>query len=205
MFLENEGYCPICEADAKFEAPGGWLRDSYKCTACGSIPRERALMKVINTHFPEWRTATVHESSPGARGATVKLKNGCENYIPSQYFPEKENGSLIGKTRVEDLEALTFEDESIDLHISQDVLEHVFDPAAVFSEINRTLKPGGMHIFTAPLVNKHKPTVNRAKLSDSGDVIHLMEPSYHGNPVFQEFRPIHATYLYRRHLHGDTS
>ena len=39
---------------------------------------------------------------------------------------------------------------SIDIVISRAVLEHVPDPKAVFSEINRILKPGGSFIFLTP-------------------------------------------------------
>lgn len=88
-------------------------------------------------------------------------------------FPDQAPGSIVGKFRCENLEALTFADESIDLHVTQDVLEHVFHPSKVFSEIARTLKPGGAHIFTVPLVNKHKPSKLRARVSDDGQIVHI--------------------------------
>jgi len=44
------------------------------------------------------------------------------------------------------------------LHLTQDVFEHMFDPAAAFREIVRTLQPGGAHVFTTPLVRKSEPT-----------------------------------------------
>jgi ubiquinone/menaquinone biosynthesis C-methylase UbiE len=39
---------------------------------------------------------------------------------------------------------------SIDIVISRAVLEHVPDPSAVFSEVDRILKPGGSFIFLTP-------------------------------------------------------
>ena len=42
-------------------------------------------------------------------------------------------------------------------------MEHIFDPSKAFSEIARTLKTGGAHIFTVPLINKNKPTCNMGK------------------------------------------
>ena len=50
---------------------------------------------------------------------------------------------MVQGVRCENLEELTFPDESIDLHISQDVMEHVFQPKRAFAEIARTLRPGG--------------------------------------------------------------
>jgi SAM-dependent methyltransferase len=87
--------------------------------------------------------------------------------------------------RSENLENQTFPDEAFDLVITQDVFEHVFDAPAAFKEIVRTLKPGGAHIFTTPLVNKKKASEKWASLSDSGIVYHH-PPEYHGNPMSAE-------------------
>jgi SAM-dependent methyltransferase len=80
------------------------------------------------------------------------------------------------------LEALTFEDNSIDLHITQDVFEHIFDPEAAFREIARTLRPGGAHIFTVPMFEKEGETVKCAALVN-GQIVHFRKPEYHGNPI----------------------
>src|SRR5262249_32035517 len=52
-----------------------------------------------------------------------------------------------------------------------------------FREIARTLKPGGAHVFTTPLVNKHTPTTVCARRRPDGAIEHLEPPEYHGNPV----------------------
>jgi hypothetical protein len=61
----NRGYCTICDCGVWFNETGPWLRDQYLCSRCGSIPRNRALVKVLNDHFPGWRELQIHESSPG--------------------------------------------------------------------------------------------------------------------------------------------
>ena len=81
------------------------------------------------------------------------------------------------------MEALTFDDNSIDIHITQDVMEHVFNPAQAFREIARTLKPKGAHIFTTPLTEKERPSCACAALGGDGELVHYREPEYHGNPV----------------------
>lgn len=143
-------------------------------------------MNCIESFYPNWRQLTIHESSPGNRGASARLSSECEQYTPSQYYPEKVAGSQVGPYRCENLEGLTFEDESIDLHVTQDVLEHVFNPRSVFREIARTLKPGGAHIFTVPIVNKHSPSAIRARMLEDGSITHAESPIYHGNPVSEE-------------------
>ena len=169
-----------------FIATNPWLRDHYRCSKCGSIPRERALMQTIDSYFPNWRELIVHESSPGGTGASARLGRECKKYIRSQFFPNLKTGSVINGFRCENLETLTFEDESIDLHISQDVFEHIFHPSRAFREIARTLRPGGAHIFTAPLVNKHRPSKLRARISDAGEIVHLEAPQYHCNPISRD-------------------
>jgi 2-polyprenyl-3-methyl-5-hydroxy-6-metoxy-1,4-benzoquinol methylase len=49
--------------------------------------------------------------------------------------------------------------------ITQDVMEHVFDPHHAFKEIARTLKPGGLHIFTTPIYGMPRSRV-RARVRD---------------------------------------
>jgi hypothetical protein len=61
----NRGYCTICDRAVWFTETGPWLRDQYLCSRCGSMPRNRALVKVLNDHFPGWRELQIHESSPG--------------------------------------------------------------------------------------------------------------------------------------------
>ncbi len=190
--FENPGYCWCCDKKTKFAVlrdeclnAKNWqiYRNHYKCVSCGSIPRERALMYCVEKFFPGWRDSVIHESSPSQRGASVKLKQQARGYIPTQYYQDISPGAWHKEARCENLECMTFEDGSVDLHITQDVLEHIFHPEMAFKEIARTLRPGGMHIFTVPLFNKGAPTEICAKLDDYGNIVHLREPEYHGNPI----------------------
>ncbi|MGO1003499.1 class I SAM-dependent methyltransferase [Lysobacter sp. CA196] len=184
--LVSEGLCPTCGESVVFSATHEWLRDSYLCESCGSIPRERALMYVIDTLYPQWREMRIHESSPAGRGASLKLQTECRDYIPTQFFPGVVAGEFVSGVRCENMEKLSFADESIDLHISQDVMEHVFDPAGAFYEVARTLRPGGAHIFTVPLVHRNYPSERRASLNGDGSIEYLREAQYHGNPVSED-------------------
>lgn len=142
-------------------------------------------MFCIERFFPQWRNLSIHESSPVlGRGANRRLTKEAPGYITSQYYAGVAPGKIVNGVRCENLEHLTFGDETFDLHITQDVFEHLFDPAAAFREIARTLRPGGAHVFTTPLVRKTEPTRFCASLAPDGTVIHLVEqPEYHGNPI----------------------
>ncbi|OTW95586.1 SAM-dependent methyltransferase [Bacillus thuringiensis serovar cameroun] len=152
----NTGYCVICEKETTFIEHNDWLRDHYLCSTCQSIPRQRALIHVLNTFFPKWNFYNIHESSP-----------------VGQYFQG---------IRCENLEDMTFPSESFDLFITQDVFEHVMTPNKAFKEIERVLKPGGAHVFTVPWYHTLTKTVQRARVNK--EVIeHIEEPIYHGNPI----------------------
>ena len=192
--FSSPGYCCICEASVEFRAERdndipstwypNWFRDGLQCVACQSIPRERALMGVIQMFYPNWRTLRVHESSPVHRGASRKLEDECAHYTKSHYDPALPFGSVHPDRgyQSEDLERQTFEDRAFDLVITQDVFEHLFAPDRAIQEIGRTLAPGGAHIMTVPIANGVRPSLRRAELRD-GAVRHLLPAEYHGNPM----------------------
>jgi SAM-dependent methyltransferase len=193
--IENNGFCVCCDQDTIFRSDDEWLRDFYVCTNCGSIPRERALMRVIEMFYPNWRELTIHESSPVNRGASIKLKNKCKHYIPSQYWFERKPGEQYDGVYNVNLEKQHFENESFDLIVTQDVFEHIYKPKDAMQEIYRTLRHGGAHICTIPLVNKSKPTEEWSILKN-GKIQFLHQPEYHGNPVDPQGSPVSYHYGY---------
>src|SRR4051794_30330238 len=78
FYFRQKGYCPCCDRQVFFEAHDSWLRDHFLCSNCGCIPRERALMLVIEKYHPNWRELSIHESSPCNRGTSLKLKKYCK-------------------------------------------------------------------------------------------------------------------------------
>lgn len=177
--FENFGYCHCCRTHTTFVALQQWLRDFYICRTCGSIPRQRHVQHVLDTQFPGWEGLRIHESSP----SHDFISRFATHYTSSQYLPDVPLGSVHGGFRCENIESLTYSDQSLDIFVTQDVMEHVFDPAKAIRDIHRVLSPGGAHVFTAP---KHKgllQTVQRAKLTKAGNVKHLLEAQYHGNPI----------------------
>lgn len=183
LVYHASGYCPICEADVEFTAQHDWYRDHLLCSRCGSIPRERALALVLGRRFPNWRNLAIHESSPHPRGASLKLKRECKSYVASHYFPGKPLGMVVDGFRNEDLEVQTFLDESFDLVVTLDVMEHVNQPGDVLREVERTLKPGGAYIFTSPTYKDRVTSERRALYNTDGSILHHAAPEYHGNPI----------------------
>lgn len=138
-------------------------------------------MRVLKDLFPEYRSLNIHESSPS--GSTFsRFKKECSRYSFSYYYPDWPLGkTIMEKATNQNLEELTFKDNTFDIFITQDVMEHVVRPTQAFSEIARVLKQGGVYIFTTPLYRFVK-TQARIKV-DGADVIETLPAIYHGNPI----------------------
>lgn len=186
-YLKIDGYCTICEAPATFIAKGQWYRGTLICQSCknGSTPRERALAYVLHREMPNWRELAVHECSPMNRGISMKIRNECKTYVGTHFYPERPFGVMVDGWRNENIEKTTFEDESFDLILSLDVTEHVFNPGAMFKDIYRTLKPGGLYISTFPIRKSQVESMRQlARLNPDGQIEYLKSPpEYHGNPI----------------------
>lgn len=179
-----DGICPCCEEKTFFISYNYWLRDYYKCLFCGSIPRQRALMKVLKEEIPDWKRVKIHESSPS--GITFNIfKQECEQYTYSYWYENKSLGEVLGENITnQNLEELTFADETFDVFITQDVFEHINCPERAFREIARVLKKGGKHIFTTPIYLFQK---TQARIKMKGHERELvLPPIYHGNPISVE-------------------
>ena len=110
-----------------------------------------------------------------------KLKKYGKNYIRSFYSEKIPFGTVLEDgTRNEDIQHLSFSDNSIDLMISSDVLEHVVDINAAFEEMKRVLKPGGKHIFSIPMYDGM--TRQRASIED-GRIKYILPKHYHCDPA----------------------
>jgi SAM-dependent methyltransferase len=60
------------------------------------------------------------------------------------------------------IDSLPFPDESFDVVVCDNVLEHLDQPARVFSEVRRVLRPGGVFLGKTPNRYHYMPLVARA-------------------------------------------
>jgi SAM-dependent methyltransferase len=176
---KNLGYCPVCRKKTLFVEYDTWLRDNYKCVRCNSLPRNRALVDIMDTWIPGWKDMIIHESSPNKPWYFMEA---CPGYTYSHFLPGVTAGDYRDNVRCEDLSKLTFPDNSIDIFITQDVLEHLIRPFDGLREIKRVLKPGGAHVFTTPLYHGLKKTRARTNM-ENNQLVYIEPPVYHGNPI----------------------
>lgn len=83
-----------------------------------------------------------------------------------------------------DGQTIPVENAYFDSVFCSEVLEHLFEPDKILSEINRTMKPGGNILITAPFCwNEHEIPYDYARYSSFG-MRHLLEK--HGFTVIEE-------------------
>lgn len=180
--------CPICDQVREFVCNDDfwWCRDgmsSPECELYGCVTRERAIADAVFSVFDreQVRGLAIHEAAPVMRGLALWMRDSCPGYVRSGYFPDAPFGEMVGDVRNEDLEKQTFADNTFDLVLHLDVMEHLFDPFQALREIERTLKPDGVCIFTAPTDQERFHSEQVAFQEEDGLRI-IGEPEYHGNP-----------------------
>ena len=125
-FKSSSGYCHCCRGESTFHSNHAWLRDYYLCLKCGSLPRERHLQHILDTSFEGWENREIHESSP----SNNLIGQFCgRNYSYSQ-LPDGDGLINEGiRALEENLEFLSFPENTFDLFITKDVLD--LDPVCM--------------------------------------------------------------------------
>jgi ubiquinone/menaquinone biosynthesis C-methylase UbiE len=100
----------------------------------------------------------------------------------SEYFGPPASGKYVNGVRNEDVQDLSFGDNSFDLVSSTEVFEHVPDYIAGFSEVFRVLKSDGWFVFTVPYFDD-KATKAICRLTEDGKMLWLGPEEYHDSQV----------------------
>lgn len=106
----------------------------------------RSVLKVVKAHLTE-RTGEL-------TGLDIPAGNG---WLADQMrdMGVRVTAADINKERLDYVQAdmelpLPFEDKAFDIVTSLEGIEHVFNPAKLFSELARLLRPGGLLVITTP-------------------------------------------------------
>lgn len=184
--------CSICGHQSTFKYFGGSVRESYRCSSCKGSLRERSQSSIIINLYAESAPSfseLVQEDSfrklrifePGIMGPFRKYFANHPIYLKSFYHENSKFGEVVDGVINEDLQKLTMESNYWDLIITSDIFEHIRKPFLAFSEIHRTLKKGGKHIFTIPTSHPwEEQTISRVDTASADDIF-VLPPVYHGN------------------------
>ena len=181
--------CYICGALFEYPTPSNVanLRETILCHNCGAIKRHndvaRILLEVMESRAPCLSEAKqdLHNLKiylPESYGPIYNVLSRLSNFVCSEFWDDLPVGTTKDNVRCEDVQNLTFPDESFDIIITQDIFEHIADPKKGFKEIYRVLKPVGYFIFTVPVDRSLKSSRIRAIVEDN-NVHHILPPSYH--------------------------
>jgi len=148
------------------------------CLRCRANLRYEMLAQLIRQYGSRLSDMNVVELDPHSPLRPILSK--AKEYVRTYYSSIDTLGSARPDgTRCEDITRLTFADNSVDLIVSSDVLEHVPDLVAAFKETSRVLRLGGIHLFTVPPRDR---TQRRAEFI-AGKLKHSAEPEYHSDPL----------------------
>lgn len=204
------GHCVVCGRQSRFFYQDPALRrETLNCQYCRSSSRYRSIARGLLRAIHE--LAGVEASSladlprSGGRGRLRVYDTQppfsyepCAYPLPdllkatgwievalSNYRPGERTGKVLGRGITnQNLERLTFADESFDIVVTSDVMEHVRVDGKAHAEICRVLKPGGVYVFTVPHCRAWDKSLVRVQVTDPEDPskdVHLLEPEYHGD------------------------
>jgi hypothetical protein len=183
-------------------------KESTSCTWCEASLRARRIARVLLDIVANGRSdkpaGSVAEwvRRPEARMlriAGINRIQGLHTYLAaltgysaSEFSPGAVPGERVAGVRHEDLTQLTYDDESFDIVLTSETLEHVPDLDRALQEIHRVLVPGGHHLFTVPRLPEVQSTFARSTLTAEGVVVNHVPPIRHpggdvGYLVFTEF------------------
>jgi len=185
-FAMTYSYCPVCN-DKRIIVRLHHNEIAVRCLICRATAVTMSLVSVLRQLAPALSTKEVYELS--SRGPLVTfLKKNCAKLTCSEYFVGIPPGNYHNGILCQDIQQLTFADNSFDICTSTEVFEHVPDDLAGFSEIRRVLRQGGIFIFTVPFFPS-ATTVERARLDCNRVTEHLLPRQYHGDPI-RDHKPV---------------
>jgi len=174
------------------------------CCFCGAQRRSRRMAEVLLRLIPTGaRSIRRWVDSPIVRALRVAEINEVTglhaelarlpHHAYSEYLTAVEPGQKRDGVRCEDLTRLTYADDSFDLILHAETLEHVPDLARALTELRRVLAPAGSTVFTIPVLPAVDCTYQRARIGDDGQIEPIVDPLIShpggdwGYPVFIEF------------------
>jgi hypothetical protein len=185
-----EGHCDVCNTRVNFTLDmlyGDGIKPNYRermvCPICGLNNRQRFILNRTLTYLNKKSNVYIYEQiTPFYKSAEKHIKN----MIGSEYLGNNlQGGQIISGIRHEDACNLSFQDNTFNIVISNDVFEHVNDIEACLNEAARVLKVDGKLIMSIPFYVSNKVTERRAIMKENR-IEYLKEAQYHGNPLSSE-------------------
>lgn len=187
---EHFAWCDACDRASIFHCD--WLhavegqpnyRERLLCDGCELNVRERLLVRMVREYFdelPRTHAPTLfayEDDTPLLRALSQRLTT--VTICGSQHA---ESGVEVDdRAQPVDALALSSPDESFDVLVSNEILDHVPEPEAALRESYRVLRPGGILVATLPF-HFTRTSTRRAEVHD-GQVRTLLPELHRGHPA----------------------
>jgi hypothetical protein len=173
----------------------GLLRETVRCRSCGAKMRDRTMAMALLDWMAEARgvsAATIEELAArlpndirildtDANGRIARRLRTAPGCTASLYDPDQPDGAELSSHAINvNLEKMPFADETFDIILTTEVMEHVRHIEVAHREIARCLKTSGTYLFTVPYDDAMAATW---VLIDPDTNQHLVYPAHiHGDP-----------------------
>ncbi|MCD4813445.1 methyltransferase domain-containing protein [bacterium] len=142
-------------------------QQGFHCTRCHTNLRSMTLAAVINEYFDWHGTLEALPTHPAAAAIQLLEINEAGSLHP---FLSRFPHAVFAAYPETDMQQMPYPDNSFDLVIHSDTLEHLMDPVQGLRECRRIVKPGGCMVMTVPVLPSR---LTRRRFD--------MPASYHGN------------------------
>ena len=186
----TNSYSPASEV----EIVGCNYRETLKCK--GLISRNRGLLRVLVDRYNLTNNTLDKEVyiTESLTGMVKWLRDNLNTtrLETSEYLVDSE----ISTHDVchQDIEALTYLDDSFDLVICSEVFEHLANLGQALRETRRVLRDGGRLLATCPMAfGQYESIVKGTRDPATGEFVFAYGKEYHGDPL----RPLGGSIVYQ--------
>lgn len=155
LFRKNKTECPICHyRSPEFATYPIKNRKNAQCHDCGSFERHRLIWLYLNSNTKLFHGDAINilHFAPEKMFRNIFTSKPYITYHCCDLNPE-DFDFYVSK---QDMVNLTYANNSFDVILCSDVLEHIQDDKKAMSELYRVMKPGGWGIFQVPVRDQEK-------------------------------------------------